>query len=165
MAYDIGMSIKFTPLSDAHPSLKKTAWVLALAGTFPFGWCTLEIGLGTRWLDIAPHYAVATYGACILSFLGGMYWMRGVMLQGQSHLSQWLLGISVIPSLIAWLALLLGNATTYLVLIAGFAGMAGVEYYWHRMGLIPAWFIRLRYVITIIVCLWLGLIWYLVQPT
>ena len=61
-------------------------------------------------------YALAGYGAVIASFLGAIHW--GLVMRDASKLSLALLGWGVIPSLFAWVALMLNTAFGLLVIAA-----------------------------------------------
>lgn len=75
---------------------------LGLAGLLPQALClALALMSGPyHWLGLS---AGCFYAAVILSFLGGMWWMTGVM----AGAKQWgIYGLAVIPSLAGWIALL-----------------------------------------------------------
>ncbi|AOS97739.1 hypothetical protein AUP74_02331 [Microbulbifer aggregans] len=100
-----------TPLFDA----------LAYAGILPF-----VLGIWLQWrggdlLGVEGHFLFAAYSACILSFLGGIWW--GGALNGPNHprrLSLTLQSNGV--ALLAWLGLLLSSTLWGFVLLAlGFA--------------------------------------------
>jgi Protein of unknown function (DUF3429) len=128
--------------------IRRTAWTLTLAGLLPFVWFTGEVLAESAVLDIMPLYALRGYGAVILSFMGGVIWMRALALQGNSGLSQWILWISVMPALTGWGALLVPQSQGIILLIAGFAGM----------GMIEDWFWTLRWRVTLFVILLLGVV-------
>ncbi len=139
--------------------LQRIAWWLTLAGLLPFGWLTLEVLSGAVLLARDPLFALTAYGAVILSFLGGMYWMRALLLDGDAHLSGWVLGVSVMPALVGWAALLTGGADALLILIAGYLGMLGAERSFYGMGVLPAWFWKLRRIATALVVVMLAVVW------
>lgn len=93
--------------------------------------------------------ALAAYGALILSFLGGISWGLAVGAASPSPLERRTLFVaSVIPSLIAWLAVLLPFELGIWILVAAF-----VLVYLHDRrvaaeGIYAAWFARLRLVLT-----------------
>ncbi len=73
--------------------------------------------------------ALAAYGAVILSFLGGVRWGLAV---GSEHSSgggklSARLAVSVIPSLVGWAGLLIGEAVGLFILAAAFAAMLLVD--------------------------------------
>ena len=83
-------------------SLPRPVVLLGLSGLAPQALCLLlaSDGGAYRWFALA---AGCTYAAIILSFLGGLWWMAGLL----SGLRKgWVYGLSVMPSLIGWAALL-----------------------------------------------------------
>ena len=75
---------------------------LGLAGLLPQALClALALMSGPyHWVGLA---AGCFYAAIILSFLGGMWWMAGVM---AGERQSWIYMLAVIPSLAGWFALL-----------------------------------------------------------
>lgn len=119
--------------------------VLGAAGLIPFVALTLVIVLGwgppASWRPDAFGTALATYGAIIASFLGGIRW--GLALHEPERGTRDYVS-SIVPSLLAWTALMLPRpldlAGIGLVVLAwGFVDADLV-----RRGLAPAWFGRLR---------------------
>lgn len=125
------------------------------AGLIPF-----VVAAGASWLGIALPFGAdgvmlaQTYGAVILSFLGGIRW--GVALSPLSGAVRGKhIALSVLPPLAAWVAVLMPAPIALTLLLAGFAA----QLYWdlraYRSGLIPQWFRDLRVVLTMgaILCL------------
>lgn len=81
-----------------HPGLARPAVVLGYLGLVPPAACLILAHLSDslRWFSMA---ASAFYAAVILSFLGGMWWMTG-LLSGERRTTPYFLAI--LPSLIAW---------------------------------------------------------------
>ncbi|KAL3701570.1 hypothetical protein R1sor_019592 [Riccia sorocarpa] len=138
---------------------------LGLAGAIPF--VALTPGIASVLPLPESLYAVhmdaqAAYGAVILAFLGGPYWGLAMADNGGgssksvfSRISVQTLRYawSVIPSLVAWSALLLPLASKYAVLITSFGLVLGVDALFTRMGLLPSWFMPLRILLTSIAVL------------
>ncbi len=128
------------------------AWLGGL-GALPF----LGLGLATTWLKgdlrvIAAH-ALAAYGAVILSFLGGVHWGLAVAPggdAGRGRLTGRLI-VSVVPSLVAWPALLIGGRGGLLLLAVAFAAMLLVDLRATRLAQAPAWYPSLRIPLTVAV--------------
>ena len=123
------------------------ARVLGLGGLLPFAfgaamvWCPVDAmnELGTRLLG--------AYGAVILSFLGGVRWGR--LLGDEARLVRWLpLGLSVVPSLIAWAALLLPPEAMFATLATGLVLQYLVDRDAAERGELPPWYGSLRLVLT-----------------
>ncbi len=92
------------PLAAPHPVTDTARW-LGHAGLLPFG-----IGALLVWLGLAPEqhdfvtFAMSAYAGLIVSFLGGIHW--GFALRSTAPpASLWIWG--VVPSLVAWPALLM----------------------------------------------------------
>lgn len=101
-----------TPSRFAPPSL--TVRLLGLAGLLPFvagaaGLAMLPVPSLQAWAGVA----LVAYGALIASFLGGIHW--GLAMQGQPPVGL-RLGWGVLPSLFAWLAVLLPPSAGLLLL-------------------------------------------------
>ena len=75
---------------------------LGLAGLLPQAICLMAVAYGgpERWIALA---AGCFYAAIILSFLGGMWWMAGLL---SGLRAGWVYGLAVLPSLIGFAALL-----------------------------------------------------------
>lgn len=95
------------------------AWALGGAGLIPF-----VAGVAGMLWPAALHWpvpggataALGAYGAVIVSFLGGIHW--GLAMAGSGESSTLRLAWGVVPSLIAWPALLLPPAWGLAVLAA-----------------------------------------------
>ena len=145
------------------PQSPRPALLLGAAGLLPFAAAPV---LMLRAGHFSPEllHAQLAYGACILSFLGGVRW--GVTLpDGAPQPPDWAnLTRSVTPSLVAWAGLLTPPGAGGLLLIAGL-GLAG---YWDLvMYGYPAWFKALRFCLSVgaILSLWTALMckWFLVD--
>lgn len=93
---------------------------------------------------------LAAYGACILSFLGGIHW--GLAIAPAAHGPHWSrLGFSVVPALIAWLTFLFPMTPGLLLLALAFAVLLAGDFAAVRMGWAPPWYPRLRVPLTVVV--------------
>lgn len=134
-------------------TIPRPALILGLAGLLPFFATALAVCL-TRFIPLSGMFssdfvalALGAYGAVILSFLGGVRW--GELLDDDVRLEQWApLTLSIVPSLIAWLALLLETRSMLLLLAAGLALQYALDRAAARRDEIPAWFARLRLMLT-----------------
>jgi hypothetical protein len=118
------------------------ALLLGVGGLVPFAGLVL-LALLPNWTAEAL-FAQRAYGACILSFVGAVHWGFAV---ARGTLSWTQTGWSVLPALIAWVALTLGAAGTWL-LIAGLALAWAVDHYAAIGRSFPPWYRRLRTVLT-----------------
>ncbi len=129
------------------PPLGRTAWCLGLAGLLPF---LVPAALAWRgdasWMSAQHHY-----GACILAFLGAVHW--GPALNGSAQRPALLLAWGVVPSLMAWLALMQAPPIKGLIIVAGLIAAcvadAGLAKY-HQW---PSDYLKMRVVLTTVACL------------
>lgn len=140
-------------MSGGHSVPRAAEW-LGYLGAIPF----VLTGMA-MWLN--PDHAVAqaqtaqiAYGAAILSFIGGIRWGLGL---ANGHADFRPLTLAVMPSLVAWIALLTAPAAALVTLIAGFGLMGVMDVKAAREGEVPAWYPQLRVPLTLIVCLTLAL--------
>ncbi len=133
-----------SPLSlNALPPPAVVSW-LGFAGLIPFA-APLLLGLFEPTLTPRLLHAQQLYGAVILSFLGAIHWGLAMVMpeidSGRQHaLFIW----SVVPSLIGWLACLLGGMEGSLLLSLGLLVQYACDVYQMRCGGVPAWYLRLR---------------------
>jgi hypothetical protein len=129
------------PLPDATP-IPPLARPLGFAGLLPFAGLAVLSLSGVAW---APG-AVLAYGATILAFLGAVHWGFALRaLPGEEHAGAARLVLGVVPSLIAWVALLLPLGAGLWLLAAGVLATAVIESLAARRGLVPAAYLRLRW--------------------
>ncbi|MCO5546694.1 hypothetical protein L7F22_000129 [Adiantum nelumboides] len=130
---------------------------LALTPPFPY-WLLLPEVIAAN-----PIEAQALYGAVILSFLGAPHWglaMVGVHASPSHKIFNYASNSvryvwSVIPSLLAWPALLMSTVPKLQILICSFALVLGVDVMFASSGLLPPWYLSLRVLLTgvVILCL------------
>lgn len=90
--------------------------------------------------------ALATYGAIILSFLGGIHWGMAIIRQSkneQVNLKRTLI-VSVIPSLAAWSFLFLPERKSLIMLAGAMTLMLLFDLRVSRAGQAPPWYPTLR---------------------
>jgi hypothetical protein len=135
--------------------------VLGLAGLLPFLVTSATAWLGPTVWQVIAIKAFVYYSAVILSFLGGVQW--GVAMIGDSPDTapfRTRMLLAMVPSLIAWPALLLHPINTLWVLAVGF--MQADQHELSRDGgeLLPRWYQSLRTLLTPVVLVCHGvLIW------
>lgn len=123
--------------------------MLGYAGLIPF--VVLGVGLWFVPPGLAEMFdrALLTYAACILAFMGAIHWGMAMSEDANS----WQLGLSVLPALLAWLALNISPSWEYSVLIIGFALLCMVDSLATRHKLFPGWYPSLRIPLTLVVVL------------
>ena len=136
---------------NTHFLNKRIAHRLGFAGLAPFFVLSLSCWMvHPDWLASFIQGELA-YGIAILSFLGGIHWGAALMSSGLTEeQSKKALLWSVVPALIAWFSTMVGGASLA-VLILGFIASYQVDkrlFVWYGL---PAWFIRLRFILTCIV--------------
>lgn len=123
---------------------------LGLAGLIPF-WA-LALAHATGW----PHALssgetggmLATYAATILSFLGGIRWGAAVReTEARRVASDYVFGVT--PQLFGWGALFLPDPWRFLALGVGLVVLGPIDRNLVTRGLAPAWFGRLRAVLSL----------------
>ena len=143
-----------------------SALLLALAGVLPFLW-----GAGAALALLPPEWENAsllpralkrpdlltTYGTIILCFMAGVLWGFATRARGLRAAAAYL--ASVVPALWPFFMLGDGRAADLMVLAFGFAGLLAFDWGFWRAGLAPAWWLRLRLPVTLVVvaCLVAGL--------
>ncbi len=133
---------------NVSTSIPGTALVLGLAGLIPF-----VAGAGALWVPLpvlSPVLGlelVTGYGAIILSFLGGIRW--GTAIGPYDTQRQSLeFSASVLGSLAGLAALFLPPVPALTLLIAGFLMQALWDVTSVEAGRLPAWFGKLRMLLT-----------------
>ena len=113
---------------------------LGFLGLLPFG-AAVVIGLvpESPLHDIALP-ALLAYGSVILSFLGGIRWGLAVVKTDAADLLGPLL-ISVLPSVLGWIALLMPASVGLLLLVLGFLALLLADV---RLRMAPPWYGALR---------------------
>ena len=105
-------------------------------------------------MKTAALRGLLTYGAVILSFLGGIHWgaaMTRSISQTDHRIDASRLGISVVPSLVGWASLLLDARYGLALLAVGFAANLLLDIRSTRQGLVPPWYRGLRQPLTMVV--------------
>lgn len=122
------------------------AKLLGWAGVLPFAISALGVFFlrDDRALQVLSLAGLTAYGAVILSFLGGVRWGTA-MARPPSTKRHVEFVLSIVPSLVAWVCLLVNNSTVALgVLTAGFIAMAVLDYRSARAQELPSWYGHLR---------------------
>jgi hypothetical protein len=136
------------PAAEGMPG---SALFLGLAGAIPFLCAATLPAFGvTSLFGVPVRVAMIVYGAVILSFLGGIRW--GLALQEQNPRRRTVeLVLSVIPSLVGWVAVLVGTLPGFAILAVAFAVQGALDIRLVQAGRAPAWFGRLRILLTVLV--------------
>ncbi len=143
-----------------HSQIPAVAKWLGALGAMPFVLFALA---GLFWESPAQqhvHFALAAYGSVILSFLGGIHWGLAIADTdtGRGNVSRAVqLGLSVVPPLVGWGALLITGPSGLLVMAAAFFGMLLFDQHASQKGEVPTWYLKLRPPLTAVVVISLTL--------
>ncbi|WP_420393515.1 DUF3429 domain-containing protein [Acuticoccus sp.] len=128
-------------MTQSNPMVPVT---LGLAGLLPFLATSAAAAFLPSWQAVAT-LAAALYGIAILSFLGGIHWGRALTTGRAGEYVG-----SVVPSLVAVFAMVLPPPWALGVLSSAFAVVGAIDVaLLSKTG--PAWFARLRLVLTVVV--------------
>jgi hypothetical protein len=143
-----------------HDGGRSAAQWLGYLGLIPFvAGAALALTGDPAVRDLAIR-AVIAYGAVIASFVGAIHW--GVALTAADARAGTLYVVSVLPSLVAWLALLFKPATGLLLLIAAFVLLWLYERATLWSNVFPGWFATLRTRLTAVAVTILALLFFFV---
>lgn len=137
-----------------EPRLPPLAILLGALGVLPF----IIFGIGalgaSTQRDQVSVLLLTAYGACILSFLGGVHWGFALEGTGTGAAARSRLGLGVLPALIGWVAVALALRMPVLglaALIGGFVGTAVIESRAHHKDLMPRGYMVLRWILSVVV--------------
>ncbi|XP_064194469.1 transmembrane protein 69 isoform X1 [Anguilla rostrata] len=127
----------------------KPALYLGFSGLLPFVAPPLAMAVTELYFpDLA--YAQVAYGASILSFLGGARWGFALP-DGSPAKPDWLnLANSVVPSLMAWVALLFRDSITEAAVMVLMGLGVSLHYDLALLPTYPSWFKALRAILTLV---------------
>ena len=128
---------------------KRMAWMLSLGGTTPFMGLAIVLVFAPNDYSQFDYISMAliTYGAIALSFAGGVRW--GVALtrtEGRSATQVFVL--SVVPALIGWGAVFLGQSSGFIVLAIAFFAQGIWDYGAWCTDVMQEWFVKLRMLVS-----------------
>ncbi|WP_404463429.1 DUF3429 domain-containing protein [Vreelandella aquamarina] len=139
-------------------SHRRLAWGLGLAGLLPFLGGSLVAWVAPTVWQVSAIYGFTYYSAVILSFLGGIHWGSALQVPRDNNARRLIL--AMVPSLIAWPALLFSPVTGLWVLLAGFVLMGGYDISREGREGFATWYLKLRCVLTAVVAVChLGVLW------
>lgn len=116
------------------------AIVYGFGGVIPFLFPPLYFLVGSYSSFLATSQLM--YGASILAFIGGVKWGSAVAKGDISHEQ---IGWSTVPSLVAWLSLLVPEPIGFLMVSSGLVGALYMDLVSSKY---PPWFFALRYSLT-----------------
>ncbi len=155
------------PLATLPPTMPATVAWLGYGGLIPFVLLAIAAGVGLGGTAKFPaatfpaavlltqdSRALLAYGAVILSFVGALHWgfamtLRDLPPPSRNAAFLW----SVVPALLAWVALLLPSAPAVALMIVGFIAQYRRDVGLARLAALPDWYLPLRLRLTTVACL------------
>lgn len=130
---------------------------LGLGGALPFAACLVAYAAGGLWIvsQALALKVMLAYGAVILSFLGGIRWGLALRLENADRRDA-RFALSILPSLLGWVALLLPSFPALVLLAVAFAAQGAWDVGDAGEDGAPAWFATLRSLLTALVCSFLS---------
>lgn len=128
------------------PPMPLVPLALGAGGLIPFVALAGIEAAGLAPFGLSPdfiHAALATYGALIVSFLGGIRWGLAVGMTDQ-RAARVEYVLSVVPQLLAWFSLAFPAPWDLRALAGIVIALGFIDYALVRNGKAPAWFGRLR---------------------
>jgi hypothetical protein len=139
------LNLNEAPKSTALSVPSAAAWLGGL-GVLPFAVLSIATPFANDVFKAQLLFALLAYGALILSFLGGIHWGLAIAAVPQTNNVLWRrITVSILPSLLAWSALLMPFRIGFLVLAAAFVAMLLVDIRASHRHEAPAWYPRLRW--------------------
>jgi hypothetical protein len=138
-------------MSESVSSPPPAAAWLGYGGAAPFLGLAVAAGWGGGYTVQLTH-ALMAYGAVILSFVGALHWGFAMTLRDFAAGRQALFVWSVVPALLAWVALLLAPLPAAVLMIGGFLAHYGWDVALARRSELPNWYLPLRLRLTTIAC-------------
>lgn len=137
-------------------NIPRAPLILGLLGLLPFVWgaaTALSPTLG-NWAQLtiggrftAP-FVQLSYGSVILAFMSGVLWGFATKDDGWAGYA-----LSVVPALWAFFMVGGGPTAAAINLVAGFLALLLLDLHFFTRGLTPQWWMRLRILLTTIVCI------------
>ena len=133
---------------------------LGMSGLIPFVLLGLGVWLAGGQLSGFLHLLLIAYGLAIASFMAGAQWGFGSAAAVDDRARLRVLGIAVVPCLIAWAGVFAPFPWPYAFLLAAFALVLRFDLRLVADGLAPAWypFLRLPLTAAVAVALLSGLL-------
>jgi hypothetical protein len=147
--------------STSRPAI--VTW-LGYGGLLPFLALALASALDTNHRELWQKMLVS-YGAVILSFVGAMHWAFAMLYPStQAQPANGVYAWSVVPSLIAWGALLLSPLAGTTLLLGGLLAHYRQDLRLARLLPLPDWYLPLRLQLTLVASLCLASSFFLSLP-
>lgn len=129
---------------DASNVPSAAAWLGGL-GLIPFLALSFAKTFASDVLNTRLSLVLLAYGAIILSFLGGVQWGLAIAVPQIDNTLWRRLTLSILPSLVAWVALVMPYSIGFFILAGSFVAMLLVDIQASRVQEAPAWYQKLRW--------------------
>ncbi len=136
---------------------QRLAHVLTYAGAMPFLAAPILSVIDTDVFSLDIKHAALTYSAIIASFISGIHW--GLYLFKDTSLNLFI--HSNIVTLMAWIAVVIYAPASTGILIFCFLYLLAIDYKLVKEEIIEPWYMRMRFIISIIVILALASLFFL----
>lgn len=138
---------------DNDPIPSAPRW-LGTAGLLPFVVCAGGLWSAPEAYGPTLTFWLTAYGAVILTFVGAVHWGVALIHPRMREADRAVfLAWSVVPALVAWLALVVAARTGLLLLAAGFIVQYAADGTLTQRFTLPPWYLRLRRSLTTVVVL------------
>lgn len=124
------------------------ARVFGLAGLIPFLALAGAAAFGPGQWHTVAQVLLVQYGALILAFVGALHWGYALLQEARGGQAWLRYGYSVLPALWAWLALQFPLPAGMRMVGLALLVCLVVDLVWRQRLALPAWFIRLRAILT-----------------
>ncbi|MRS97923.1 DUF3429 family protein [Ralstonia pickettii] len=126
------------------------AALLGIGGLIPFI-VLAGLSLGDTSSRIEYQRSLLVYATCITSFVGAVHWGLALRTASATRVHRVQLVWSIVPSLAAWVVAIGSEAPIALVRMAVVLAVCWLtDAVFARRGAIPAWYFRLRSVLTVV---------------
>jgi hypothetical protein len=142
------------PVGGVDGRIPPAALVLGWAGVIPFAVGSAVMAIGLQPAETWAFVPLLSHAAVILSFLGGVRWGLGLRLPTKDRLTI-VLAWSVVPSLVAWIAVCLyaRPLLALALLIFAHAAQGWFDVRTAEIDGAPRWYAKLRLQLAAIVTL------------
>ncbi len=141
---------------SAPPGVPRPALILGFAGLIPFVVPALLVWFAPPLLAGFLHTLIIAYAMVIAGFMAGAQWGFGSLPQVDDAQRWRVLGLSVVPALIAWIGPFTPFPWPYAFILVAFVMVLRFDLKLVRQGLAPAWYPQLRLPLTAGVIVALG---------
>lgn len=147
--------------ASSDDRIPMAALIPGVLGLIPFWGLALLVAMP---LDIPADlamFALVTYGAMILTFVGAIWWGLAVHAPKGTPRS-WMFIWSVIPSLIGWSGVLISDVIGIPMIMVGLLMQWALDLTVHRAcpSWFPAWVVKLRTLLTLAAIIALAIAWW-----